>query len=173
MKFYIPSFVDGRGRFYLGTNISPTFFPIFRSMTFFAKKSQRKYEKLENSTYYQRMMVFRGLIRGEENEKNIYLLIVLYIEVGKYFIKSNNEWHNTAEIIEMGIKNVENYTGNIEKDLELNKVFRIISSIKNKEEIGGEEIIYRDATASGIQNAGILYGYKKEKLRILNLEGRG
>jgi hypothetical protein len=32
-------------------------------------------------------------------------------------------------------------------------------------------IIFKDATASGLQNYGILMGYNEEKLKYLNLDG--
>jgi hypothetical protein len=32
-------------------------------------------------------------------------------------------------------------------------------------------LIFKDATASGLQNYGVLMGYKEEKLKYLNIDG--
>ena len=41
----------------------------------------------------------------------------------------------------------------------------------NKGEVDVNTILFKDATASGLQNFGLIYGYKREKMKFLNLEG--
>lgn len=169
-NIYMPSCLDTRGRFYIRSSLSPTFFPLFRNLVSFGNKSNRPYHNLESSFFYKSLIQLKYLVK-ERNDKKAYLLLVLYIEIGKNFMKSDEPFHSTEEIIKIGIKELNTSSPKLEGNLALIKIRRIIRQIERGEEVDGEEIIFKDATASGLQNAGILYGYKSSHTHVLNLSG--
>jgi len=86
--FFLPCFMDNRGRQYYGTAISPTFNIIMRSLYEFAYTKHLN-DSLYSSNYYKHIMMFEDCIKNYEigNNKGKYVTIVLFIEVGKFFIK--------------------------------------------------------------------------------------
>ena len=56
--------------------------------------------------------------------------------------------------------------------LYVTKIYEKIKMLIDYNEIDENTIIYKDATASGLQNYGIILGYKKEMLEYLNLNGQ-
>lgn len=169
--FYLPAFVDNRGRQYYGTLISPTFYTIFRFLYSFGEK--KSFKNLESSIFYNKIMKYKETIKKFNlNEKNSYMLIVLFIEVGKFFIKgSENFMIKTEDIIEKGITNFEIRNINLEIDdkLYLEKIYYSIENLL-KDNIDEDTIVFKDATASGLQNYGLLLKYKEEKLKYLNID---
>jgi hypothetical protein len=99
-----------------------------------------------------------------------YFLIILFIEVGKHFMKKR-VGVKTEEIISIGIENYESESmkSDIHDDMSLKKIYVTIDYFL--ENIYKDVIIFKDATASGLQNFGIILGYKKDKLGVLNLNG--
>lgn len=171
--FYLPSFVDNRGRQYYSGLVSPTFYVLYRYLYEFSKK--KKFVNLKDSIYYKKIISNKNLVEQLNlNEENSYILLVLYIEVGKFFIKNNDKCFFTLEdIIKCGINNFNNKNKNLEFDdlIYLEKIYYYINCILKNEEIDINTIIFKDATASGLQNYGILLKYKKDMLEYLNLNG--
>jgi hypothetical protein len=100
-------------------------------------------------------------------------MIVLFIEIGKFFIKNKKElFIKTEDIIISGLNNYKNKNKDIDKEelYYLNKIYFILDNIiiSNKLE---DTIIFKDATASGLQNYGIMLGYKDEMLKYINIDG--
>lgn len=171
--YYLPCFIDNRGRQYFGTLLSPTFYKIFRYLYRFVEN--KKFEKLEESVYYRTIMTYSDTVsKFNMNKINTYLLIVLFIELGKYFIKSeNNHFIKTRDIIQSGISNYldQKIELNFDDTLYINKIKFEISKLLDNKEVDINTIIFKDATASGLQNYGILLGYREDMLKYLNLDG--
>lgn len=171
-NFYLPCFIDNRGRQYYGTLLSPTFYMIFRYLYSFSKK--KKIENLKESTFYNKIIKYKHLVeKFNLEEKECYLLLVLLIELGKFFIEEKNYIIKTEEIIKLGIENIDinNKDIKFEDSLYIEKIKENIIALIKKEKIDENIIIFKDATASGLQNYGILLGYREEKLEYLNLNG--
>lgn len=172
-EFYISSFMDNRGRLYYNSGISPTFQIMFRNLYEFVKRKKWRGEK--NSIFYKKILEYGGLIDGKNDKEEIlYKKIVLLIEVGKFFIKNNEGYLvRTEDIINIGKEKYKNRENNLElKDrMYLDKIYWLLNKLNNDEEIDDNTIIFKDATASGLQNYGILLGYKDEMLKYLNLDG--
>jgi hypothetical protein len=172
-KYYLPCFIDNRGRQYYGSIISPTFNKIFRNLyKFFEKK---KFEDLEDSKFYKKIMKYEYLIKNLNlNKKNTYIALVLLIEIGKNFIEIDKEhFINTEEFIKEGIKNMKMNTKvlKIEDEMYVRKIKNELSKLINGKEIDENIIIFKDATASGLQNYGTILGYRENMLSFLNLDG--
>lgn len=170
---YLPSFIDNRGRQYYGTLLSPTFYKLFRNLYRF--ENSKEFADLEKSIFYKKIMKYEYIVK-EFNipSKNTYVLIILLIEVGKFFIKDSGKYLiKTEEIISQGIKNY--YENNLEicfdDKIYLKKIYCLIEKVTKMRDYEYSEIIFKDATASGLQNYGILLGYKNEMLKYLNLDG--
>ena len=169
---YLPCFMDNRGRQYYGTLISPTFYKIFRYMYEF--ESKKNVYELKDSEFYKRIIKYSYLLKkfNIDDEKK-YFMIVLLIEIGKFFTKNTKElFVKTEDIIMNGIENykIKNREINKEDLLYLNKIYLILDNLINNNEIK-DTIIFKDATASGLQNYGIMLGYKEETLKYINIDG--
>jgi hypothetical protein len=53
----------------------------------------------------------------------------------------------------------------------LNKIYYVLDDLLKHKIIDYNTLIFKDATASGLQNYGIVLGYDTEKLKYLNLNG--
>lgn len=173
-KFYLPCFMDNRGRQYYGTLLSPTFYILFRNLYEF--NTTKDFTNLYTSEFYKRIMKYQHLVNEFDLIKNekFYVAIILFIEVGKFFMKNKNEYHiSTEKIIELGIKNYRSKNIDLKFDdmLYLNKIYYLLDNLILTRNIEKNTMIFKDATASGLQNYGILLGYKEEKLKYLNLDG--
>jgi hypothetical protein len=171
-KIYLPCFMDNRGRQYYGTLISPTFYKIFRYLYKFW--DEKKIENLEKSKFYNKIMRYKDEVSEFElREKEIYFMIVLLIEVGKFFIKEEENYIiKTEKIIEYGKKmfKEKNLKIKIDDQIYLKKIYKSIEDLIEKR-LDENLIIFKDATASGLQNYGIILGYQEEKLEYLNING--
>jgi len=172
-EIYLPCFIDNRGRQYYGTLISPTFYKTFRYLYEFVDK--KDIFNLKNSKFYQRIIEYSYILEefNADDEKK-YFMIVLFIEIGKFFIKNKKElFIKTEDIIISGLNNYKNKNKDIDKEelYYLNKIYFILDNIiiSNKLE---DTIIFKDATASGLQNYGIMLGYKDEMLKYINIDGK-
>jgi hypothetical protein len=172
-EIYLPCFIDNRGRQYYGTLISPTFYKTFRYLYEFVDK--KDIFNLKNSKFYQRIIKYSYILEefNADDEKK-YFMIVLFIEIGKFFIKNKKElFIKTEDIIISGLNNYKNKNKDIDKEelYYLNKIYFILDNIiiSNKLE---DTIIFKDATASGLQNYGIMLGYKDEMLKYINIDGK-
>ena len=167
---YLPCFIDNRGRQYYGTAISPTFHKIYRFLYDFAKKEE--FSNLENSTFYNKILTYKNLISNFNlDDISAYIILVLMIEVGKFFVKTENCFISPEEFITAGLNNYKHINLEFEDQLYVNKIANIIKKILNNEKFNSNTIIFKDATASGLQNYGILSGYNFEKIKYLNLDG--
>jgi hypothetical protein len=170
---YIPCFIDNRNRQYYATLISPTFYKIFRHLYILADKKELYNTK--DSIFYNKILQYKNKItRWKLEETKTYLAIVLFIEVGKHFIKSRDEgFVKTEDIIDSGIENYTKKTRNIDFEdlLYIEKIYNTLDNILEKKPIDINMLIYKDATASGIQNYGIILGYKEEMLKYINIDG--
>ena len=83
-----------------------------------------------------------------------------------YFIK-------TEKIITYGINNYKEKNNNLkfEDKIYIEKIYNMLYKLLKTNEIEVNEIIFKDATASGLQNYGIILGYKEEMLKYLNING--
>lgn len=172
--FYLPCFIDNRGRQYYGTLISPTFHKLFRYLLEFSHKIDN-FHCLENSQFYKEIMVHsHTVVEFQLNDKETYTSIVLFIEVGKFFIKNSSHYIvHTEQIIKTGIINYKanNLCLAFDDVLYLKKIYSMLNDLMNKK-INYDSLIYKDATASGLQNFGILSKYKETSLEYLNLNGK-
>lgn len=170
--YYLPCFIDNRGRQYYGTLLSPTFYKIFRNMYSFV--DEKDFSNLENSKFYKNIMEYKNLVKNFNlNDKESYIALILFIEIGKNFIKVSNDcFVETKDMIEMGISNFYS-TGELDLSdtMYVNKIKNELKKLLKKEKVDVNTIIFKDATASGLQNYGILLGYKKEMLKYLNIDG--
>lgn len=170
---YLPCFIDNRGRQYYATLISPTFYKIFRYLYEFHE--ERKIIELESSEFYKKVIKYKSIVsKFNLNDRNSYIIIVLFIEIGKHFIKTDeNYFVRTEDIIRCGIINYmkRNIEIDFEEKIYLNKMYLNIEKLINNSEINNNVIIFKDATASGLQNYGIILGYKEEMLKYLNIDG--
>jgi hypothetical protein len=173
MKYYLPCFMDNRGRQYLGTLLSPTFYKLFRYLYELATKKEIK--MLEESIYFKKISKYFYLIEKKElGKEKMYMLIVLFIEIGKHFVDAKGDYFvKTEDIIISGMVNYNNQIKELDfsENLYLNKIKREISKIMEGEESDINTLIFKDATASGLQNYGILMGYKEDRLKYLNIDG--
>jgi len=170
---YLPCFIDNRGRQYYGTLLSPTFNKVLRYMYEFKKK--KKFKKLEKSNFYKNIMSYAKEISDLKLKgKNVYIAIILFIEIGKFFIKNNNYMIKTEEIIKIGRIKYMNRDNKVDFEdlIYLNKIYEKLSDLLNHKKINSNMILFKDATASGLQNYGIVAGYKKDMLKYLNLNGK-
>lgn len=169
---YLPCFMDNRGRQYYGTLLSPTFYKLFRNLYKFNIK--KDYNKLEESIFYNKIIKYSYLINEYNlSIENNYKAIILFIEIGKFFIKTNeNCFIKTEDFIINGIKNYKEKNINLkfEDKLYIEKIYLNLDHLLNNREIDDNMIIFKDATASGIQNYGIILGYKEEMLKYINLD---
>jgi hypothetical protein len=170
---YLPCFADVRGRQYYASLISPTFYTLFRHLYEFT--FNKNFAALENSEFYITILKYKFLLeRYQFDIKECYVALVLFIEVGKFFLKNTDYYIiKTTDIIQAGIKNYESRCIDVEfKDLlYVRKIYNALDKLIIDKIIDNNIIIYKDATASGLQNYGILLGYNKHKLEYLNLNG--
>jgi hypothetical protein len=171
-EYYLPCFIDNRGRQYYGTLLSPTFYKIFRNMYSFV--DEKEFINLEDSKFYKNLIRHKDLVKDFNlNDKESYIALVLLIEIGKNFVKVTDEcFVETKNIVEMGISNFYN-TGKLDLSdaMYVNKIKDELRNLLKKEKVDINTIIFKDATASGLQNYGILLGYKEEMLKYLNING--
>ena len=171
-EYYLPCFTDNRGRQYYGTLLSPTFYKIFRNMYSFV--DEKEFINLEDSRFYKNLIRHKDLVKDFNlNDKESYIALVLLIEIGKNFVKVTDEcFVETKYIVEMGISNFYN-TGKLDLSdaMYVNKIKNELRNLLKKEKVDINTIIFKDATASGLQNYGILLGYKEEMLKYLNING--
>ena len=171
-KYYLPCFIDNRGRQYYATLLSPTFYKIFRYLCGFVEK--KEIVKLEESKFYNIIMKYRYTVeKFNLDYKNSYLLMILFMEIGKHFIETeDNCFVKTDEIIKLGILNYnKEKILKFDEMLYVNKIENEIDKLLNGDEVDINTLIFKDATASGLQNYGVLMGYNEEKLKYLNIDG--
>jgi hypothetical protein len=171
-EYYLPCFIDNRGRQYYGTLLSPTFYKIFRNMYSFVDK--KEFDDLEKSKFYKNIIKNKKLIENLNlKDRESYIALVLFIEIGKNFINVNDECLvRTEDIIKTGISNFHDTKElNLSDSMYVNKIKNELRKLLKGEEIDINTIIFKDATASGLQNYGILLGYRKEMLKYLNMNG--
>lgn len=169
-KIYLPCFKDNRNRQYYGTDISPTFYKIMRNLFKFSEK--KELNELENSIYFKKIIKYKKLVEEYDLDDNkSYIAIILLIEIGKYYIEEKEDcFYNIEEIVNAG-KAKKNKKIKLEDEMYIKKIEKELSNLIKKKNIDTNTIIYKDATASGLQNFGIILGYKKEKLKYLNMDG--
>lgn len=171
-KYYLPCFIDNRGRQYYGTLLSPTFYKVFRYLYSFVEK--KEIYELEESIFYNKIMKYKYTVdKFGLNDKKSYILIIFFIEIGKHFIQTkNNYFVKTDDIILLGIENYRKKKElKFEEMLYVNKIEGEIEKLLGGKNIDTNTLIFKDATASGLQNYGILMGYNEEKLKYLNIDG--
>lgn len=171
-KYYLPCFIDNRGRQYYATLLSPTFYKVFRYLCSFVEK--KEIINLEESKFYNIIMKYKHTVeKFSLSSKNSYLLMILFMEIGKHFVETgNNCFVKTDEIINLGILNYNREKSlKFDEMLYVNKIENEISKLLSGQDIDINTLIFKDATASGLQNYGILMGYNKEKLKYLNIDG--
>ena len=169
---YFACFIDNRGRQYYNGILSPTFNSIIRNMCEFEEKKY-KFNFLYTSTYYKKIKKYFYLIEKYNlNDLMKYIMIVLLIEIGKFFIIiKNNCMIKTENIISLGLINYSNRNFSLEtKDIiYINKIYNLLDNLLLKNEIDYNTMILKDATASGLQNYGIILGYKINMLPYINI----
>lgn len=173
-RMFLPSFVDNRGRFYFSSFSSPTFCKIFRNLYEFAEK--KSWKNLENSFFFNELLKYKELIKNYNlDNKNSYIALVLFIEIGKFFIKDKpNIVTTTEDMIRTGIEeyvNPKKTKLKLDEKMYIKKIVNELDKLMRQEDIDEGTVIYKDATASGLQNYGISLGYKYETLRFLNIHG--
>lgn len=163
--FYLPSFIDNRGRQYYSSILSPTFNKHVRKLIEIYDENDYT-ESLIKSQYYKEILNHsRCVDKYGLDDLHKYYLINMFIELSKDEIKGSYDKYSFTidEFIEKGIKIYDKGVKNI--------LTENISKLLNKEKFNKKLMVYKDATASGLQNFGILAKYNKTKLKYLNLEG--
>lgn len=171
-KYYLPCFIDNRGRQYYATLLSPTFYKVFRYLCCFVEK--KGIVRLEESKFYKNIMKYEYTVeKFNLSSKNSYLLMILFMEIGKHFVETkDNCFVKTDEIINLGILNYnKEEILKFDEMLYINKIKCEINKMLSGQDVDVNTLIFKDATASGLQNYGILMGYNKEKLKYLNIDG--
>jgi hypothetical protein len=99
--------------------------------------------------------------------------MILFIEIGKHFVETKeNCFVKTDEIIRLGILNYNRERIlKFDEMLYVNKIEKEICKMLGGKSVDINTLIFKDATASGLQNYGVLMGYNKEKLKYLNIDG--
>lgn len=168
--FYLPNFIDNRGRQYIMGIISPTFNKYIRKLI------QIDYimsddTLLLKSNYYLKILKYKECVSNYKlfNDIEIYYFIILLIELSKDYIKGNSEKYlfSVDDFIYKGIDIYEK----MKYDEDNSYIIYTINNLLNNRIIDKKYILYKDATASGLQNFGIISGYKQETLVYINLEG--
>jgi len=173
-KFYMPCFCDNRGRQYYMSLLSPTFNVCARSLLM-CNENKQILNNLESSMFYKKIIQYSHLINNYpiHTDFNKYIFIILLIELGKLFSKTNNDCYiSTETFILDGIYHYNNQ----ENDLKFKDKILFNIAIQNINDFFNNKLNYnrmliKDATASGLQNFGILCGYKLNKLKYMNLDG--
>lgn len=170
--FYLPTFMDNRSRQYYGGLLSPTFNKILRNL--YELSTKKTFLDLENSIFYKKIIRYKDKVKiFNLDDKKSYIAIVLFIEIGKLFVeKGKYSIIKTEEIIECGIENYKNKNlkTKIDEVLYIEKIYQTIDRLIKENIIEENCLIFKDATASGLQNYGILLGYKKNMLKYLNID---
>lgn len=171
--FYLPHFLDLRQRIYANTMLSPTFDLILRYFFRFNINKTLNWEENGSSLFIKKILSFLKEIEEYNLDlKKKYYLLVLFIEVGKEFIEGGKYMYSFEEIIKSGKKAYENREiKSKEKNIHIIKLYMEINKLILNEEIDENMMIYKDATASGLQNYGLLLGYKEEMKPYLNMKG--
>jgi len=132
-------------------------------------KINSNYEyNIKETIFYKKIISYFKYIEEHfyvDNDINKFYILLLLFEIGKKYIKGNKDKYifTIEEFICEGFSRYkDNSYTNIYKHF-LNKLL----SGDNIDDC----IIYKDATASGLQNFGILYGYNVEHLNFINLDG--
>lgn len=170
---YLPCFFDNRGRQYYGSLVSPTFYKIFRNLYKF--EEEKKFIEFKDSKFYNKIMEYKYTINNLNlSENDSYMALILLMEIGKFYLKKEEHLLKTEEFIYRGLENYnkEDEILKFEDRLYLNKIKENLKKLIIGEEYDINTIVFKDATASGLQNYGIILGYKEEKLKYLNLDGQ-
>lgn len=164
--FYLPNFVDNRGRQYISSPLSPTYNKYARKIL--GINNPKAKIPLERSVYYQKISKYFDMIDNSYDSEMKYYLIVLFIELSKDYIKASSEkyFFDIVEFIEKGLELHSTWDYN-----NYNRIVEIIDNILKYRVVDKEFIVYRDATASGLQNFGIFTGYRAQMLEYINLQG--
>ena len=135
---------------------------------------KREFVRLEESLFYKNIIRYKHtVIEFNKSDIDSYILIILFIEIGKHFVKTDDRhFIKTEEIINLGILNYKkNKVLKFDELLYVNKIESEIEKLISNKNFDENVIVFKDATASGLQNYGILMGYNEEKLKYLNLDG--
>lgn len=175
---YLPCFMDNRGRQYYGTLISPTFYILYRHLYIF--RDVKDFTGLEGSRFYLKIIIHKYLLGDylhlpHMDDRNSYILLILFFEVGKNFIDKKDIMYKTSDIIKCGIDNYTKLNRNLDFDdmIYIEKIYNAIENVifSGSTQFIDNMLIYKDATSSGLQNYGKILKYKKEMLTYLNLDG--
>jgi hypothetical protein len=145
---------------------------MFRHMYVFAET--RSFKNLEESAYFTQVIKHRDLLESNFDSTKSYVLLVLYMEVGKFFIKAASScFITTEELILSGVENYKNTNLSLpfEDALYVKKIYAALDGTLRGNDLNENMLVYKDATASGLQNFGIVLGYRKDRLEHLNLNG--
>ena len=86
--------------------------------------------------------------------------------------ENEEEIISTEKIILKGIEKYKTKSASkkFEENMYLNKIYEKLRNIIENEKLDINTIIFKDATASGLQNYGVLLGYQESKLKYLNID---
>jgi len=182
--FYLASYIDFRGRIYSDSKISPTSTKIYRHLYHYGFYSGVELNfftaKLASSRAFKIISAHRDLLYSFEKKYStqftdleINALLWLFLELGK-LIKGKllkNGRVSLREFLEHGIisYSTDPISENFEDKIIYKKVCEAIHNIFLKKKIK-KTIIYKDSTASVLQQLTKLLGHKSEKiLEIMNI----
>ena len=180
---YFPHIVDFRGRFYPFSVIGLTGSKILRATASFPN-SVCQTPKVEDSLFIQKMLksgdnLNLGLGYSCTPIERYYLYIILF-ELGKTFksklINKGNYSKGLEDFINNGYKQlkVSDWDKNLNSDdrVYLLYLYEVYKGILSGEAFDESVLIFKDATASGLQNMGLLLGFNSpETLKLCNLSG--
>jgi hypothetical protein len=129
---------------------------------------------LENSKYYNKIIKYIDILDLKLDKEEYYFALVILIEIGKLFAKTKeNCFIETKEFINIGYDKFKKreFKNEIDDDMYLCKMYEVLSNLLYQKKIDYNTIIFKDATASGLQNYGMVLGYNKDMVKYINLNG--
>jgi len=147
---------------------------VYRYLIKFAEEKS-VFSGLYESTYFKKIIIYAPLVacyKKCDTQELQYCLLTRLIELGKFYLPAGIMKYNITVFIEAGISNIYNEEPyfNYHDNIYINNIRKEIHSLIDNGVCDKNFIIFRDATASGLQNYGILLGYIIEALDAINLD---
>lgn len=181
---YIPSFIDNRSRKYVGSGFSPTFYSLLRK--FFYIRSIGK--DATQSTFYQKMMAYEYVLQtnrayleakdrvGHRDPQFTFIVLTILMHIGIMFkceILHKDVFITTEAFIRKGAEafGIRPKLDSLEDAAEYKRLSNMLSQYLQYAYLPDNTMLFKDATASGLQNFGLMLGIKPGLHYTLNMDG--
>ena len=183
---YLPSFIDNRSRKYVGSGFSPTFYSLLRK--FFYIKATRS--DITKSVYYHKIIAYeyalseytayleaKSRLRCSSGEFTFFILIIL-MHIGimlKHEIPHKGGLITTEAFIKRGVAacSAEPELSSLDDLAEFKRLKRMLLQYMQNYSLPEHTMLFKDATASGLQNFGQMLGIRPGLHYTLNMCGDG